>query len=132
MGNRPDNIRNEGAYFYKVVKNMDLKDNIKQSKIYKHEISIEEAVYDKKPDISDVDKQLFETDSIEWIEFIENEDLRNATCKLNTDEKILLHYVFYEEKTQSEIAEIYSIKHQTISYRLNKIIRKLKKYISKK
>lgn len=132
MGNRPDNIRNEGAYFYTVVKNMDLKDNIKQSKIYKHEISIEEAVYDKKSDISDVDKQLFETDSIEWIEFIENEDLRNATCKLNTDEKILLHYVFYEEKTQSEIAEIYSIKHQTISYRLNKIIRKLKKYISKK
>lgn len=47
MGNRPDNIRNEGAYFYTVVKNMDLKDNIKQSKIYKHEISIEEAVYDK-------------------------------------------------------------------------------------
>ena len=132
MGNRPDNIRNEGAYFYTVVKNMDLKDNIKQSKIYKHKISIEEAVYDKKPDISDVDKQLSETDSIEWIEFIENEDLRNATCKLNTDEKILLHYVFYEEKTQSEIAEIYSIAQQNVSKRISKLLKKIKIFLSNK
>ena len=29
MENRPDNIKNELAYFYKVIKNMDLKDNIK-------------------------------------------------------------------------------------------------------
>lgn len=33
MKKRHENIKNELAYFYKVIKNIDLKDNIKQSKI---------------------------------------------------------------------------------------------------
>ena len=132
MRNHSSDIENETAYFYAVVKNMDLKDSIKKSKIDKHEISLTEVVSDYFSDVPNVGKQLSEKNSIEWIELIENDDLRDATCKLSTDEKILLHYVFYEERTQSEIAEIYSIKHQTISYRLNKIICKLKKHIFKK
>ncbi len=132
MGNHNNDIENETAYFYAVVKNMDLKDSIRQSKIDKHEISLAEVICDYFSDIPNMDKQLSEKNSIEWIELMENDDLRDATCKLSPDEKILLHYVFYEGKTQSEIAEIYSIKHQTISYRLNKIIHKLKKHIFKK
>ena len=43
MGNRPKDIQNEIAYFYAVVKNMDLNDSIKQSKIRSHEISLDET-----------------------------------------------------------------------------------------
>lgn len=42
MGNhrKNKNIKNELAYFYAVVKNMDLDNNVKQAKINKHETSI--------------------------------------------------------------------------------------------
>ncbi len=46
MGSHHDNIKNEIAYFHKVIKNMDLKDRVKKSKINEHEISIEEIIYD--------------------------------------------------------------------------------------
>ena len=110
MGKHPNNIENEIAYFYAVLKNMDLKDSITQSKIRKHEVPLEENIYYHFSYLNNMDKQLSNTDSFNWIELIENDELRNATCKLSADEKILLHYVFYEERTQSEIAEIYSIK----------------------
>ena len=38
MKNHRDDIKNEIAYFYKVIKNMDLKGNIKNLKIREHEI----------------------------------------------------------------------------------------------
>ena len=41
MGNHNNDIENETAYFYAVVKNMDLDNNVKQAKINKHETSIE-------------------------------------------------------------------------------------------
>lgn len=47
MGNHHDNIKNEIAYFHKVIKNMDLKESIKSSKINEHEIPIEEVIYDE-------------------------------------------------------------------------------------
>ena len=50
MKNHRDGIKNEIAYFYKVIKNMDSKDNIKNSKIREHEISLQEIVYDNFSD----------------------------------------------------------------------------------
>ncbi len=47
MKNHSDNIKNEIAYFYKVIKNMDIKDC---------EISLEEIVYDSFSDDFDMDK----------------------------------------------------------------------------
>ena len=38
IGNRLDNIKNELAYFYKVIKNMDLQASIKRSKIHKYQL----------------------------------------------------------------------------------------------
>ena len=38
MGSHHDNIKNKIAYFHKVIKNMDLKDRAKKSKINEHEI----------------------------------------------------------------------------------------------
>jgi len=132
MGNCPKDIQNEVAYFYAVVKNMDLKDNIKQSKIAKHEISLSEVVFDYFSDMPNVDKQLSEKNSIEWIELIENDDLRDAACKLSTDEKILLHYVFYEKRTQSELSKVYNIAQQNVSKRISKLLKKIKIFLSNK
>ena len=47
MKNRHENIKNELAYFYKVIKNLDIKDSIKQSKINEHEMSLDEILYDQ-------------------------------------------------------------------------------------
>ena len=125
MGNhRHNEIENKTAYFYAVVRNMDLKDNIKQSKIAKHEISLSEVVFDYFSDMPNVDKQLSEKNSIEWIELIENDDLRDAACKLSTDEKILLHYVFYEKRTQSELSKVYNIAQQNVSKKISKLLKK--------
>lgn len=132
MGNHNSDIENETAYFYAVVKNMDLKDSIKKSKIDKHEISLAEVVFDYSSDIPNVDKQLSEKNSIEWIELMENDELRDATCKLSTDEKILLHYVFYEERTQSELSKVYNIAQQNIGKRISKLLKKLKMFLSNK
>lgn len=38
MKNHRDDIKNEIAYFYKVIKNMDLQDSIRRSKIHKYQL----------------------------------------------------------------------------------------------
>ena len=57
MKNRHENIKNELAYFYKVIKNMDIKDNIKQLKINKHETPLDEILYDQFSVDENLDKQ---------------------------------------------------------------------------
>lgn len=124
MRNHDNDIKNELAYFYTVVKNMDLKDSITQSKIRKHEVPLEENIYYHFSYLNNMDKQLSNTDSFNWIELIENDNLRDSIGDLSTDEKTLLHYVFYEEKTQSEIAKIYDVTHQNVSKKLSEYLKK--------
>ena len=100
MENRPDNIKNELAYFYKVIKNMDLKDNIKRSKINEYEIPIEEVMYDEFSNTSDVNKQLFQTSLLGWIELVENENLHKAVKSLKIEDQIFISYIVKECKTQ--------------------------------
>ena len=129
MGNHDNKIKNELAYFYAVVKNMDLNDSIKQSKINEHEILLEESIYDY---LNNMDKQLYETNSLEWIELIENDNLRDAICGLNEEEKMLLNYVFYERRTQSELSKVYNIAQQNVGKRITKLLKKLKIFLSNK
>ncbi len=132
MGKRSKGIKNELAYFYKVIKNMDKKDSLKRSEIHKHEISIEDITYDEFSKDFNLDKQLFEKSLLGWIELIENEKLHMAVNNLSLDEKILLNYVFYEEKTQREISEIYNIAQQSIAKKVARLINKLKRFLSNK
>ena len=129
MGNHDNKIKNELAYFYAVVKNMDLNDSIKQSKINEHEILLEEYIYDYFSNLNNMDKQLSDADSLNWIELIENDNLRDAICGLNEEEKMLLNYVFYERRTQSEIAEIYDVTHQNVSKKIIRILKKIKIFL---
>lgn len=128
MGNhrKNKNIKNELAYFYAVVKNMDLNDSIKQSKINKHEILFEESIYGYFSNLNNTGKQLCEINSLKWIELIENDNLRNAICGLNKEEKMLLNYVFYERRTQSELSKVYNIAQQNVGKRISKLLKKNK------
>ena len=111
---------------------MDKKDSLKRSEIHKHEISIEDITYDEFSKDFNLDKQLFEKSLLGWIELIENEKLHMAVNNLSLDEKILLNYVFYEEKTQREISEIYNIAQQSIAKKVARLINKLKRFLSNK
>lgn len=51
---------------------------------------------------------------------------------LNIEEQTLLSYIFYKEKTQIEVADIYSISQSSISQKLNNIMRKIRLFILKK
>ena len=129
MGNRPDNIKNELGYFYKVIKNMDSYDNTKKSKIQKHEIPIEEVIYDEFSSTTDVDKQLFQTSLLGWIELVENENLHKALKSLKIEDQIFISYIVKECKTQRELAKIYGIAQKNICKKIERIIKKIKKFL---
>ena len=109
MGNRRNNIKNEIAYFYTVIKNMDTKDNIKKSKVKAHEISLEEIIYDNFSDDFDIDKQFLERSLLGWVELIENENLHKAIKSLSIEDQIFISYIVKECRTQQELSRIYNI-----------------------
>ena len=91
MKNRHENIKNELAYFYKVIKNMDIKENIKQSKINEHEMSLDEILYDQFSVEENMDKLLEERNLLGWIELIENQKLYEAVNSRMPVENFLLN-----------------------------------------
>lgn len=132
MGSHHDDIKNKISYFHKVIKNMDLKDNIKISKINEYEIPIEEVMYDEFSSTSDVDKQLFQTSLLGWIELIENEKLHKALKNLSIEDQIFISYIVKGCKTQQELASKYRINQSSVKNRFDKILRVLKNLMSKK
>lgn len=132
MRSHHDNIKNEIAYFHKVIKNMDLKDSIKKSKIDEHEIPVEEIMYDTFSNEFDADKQLFEKNLLGWIELIENENLHKAVKSLSIEDQIFISYIVKECKTQQELASKYGINQSSVKNRFGKILRILKNLMSKK
>lgn len=129
MGSHHDNIKNEIAYFHKVIKNMDLKDNIKSSKINEYEIPIEEVMYNEFSSTSDVDRQLFQTSLLGWIELVENENLHKALKSLKIEDQIFISYIVKECKTQRELAKIYGIAQKNICKKFERLIKKIKKFL---
>ena len=131
MKNRRD-IKSEMAYFYTVIKNMDKKDSIKNSKIQEHEVSIEDVIYDKESENIDIEKQAFEENLLGWIELIENEKLHKAIKNLSIEDQIFISYIVRECKTQQELASKYGINQSSVKNRFDKILRILKNLMSKK
>lgn len=104
-------IKNEIAYFNRVVQNMnhkDLRQNIRINEFEKLSDEIEEIYY--KSD------EYFNGDNLlDWIELVENADLHRALKSLSIEEQTLISYIFYKEKTQSEVAKIYNVTRPAIS-----------------
>lgn len=131
MKNRRD-IKSEMAYFYTVIKNMDKKDALKQSKVKEHEVSIEDVIYDKESENIDIEKQAFEENLLGWIELIENEKLHKAIKNLSIEDQIFISYIVRECKTQQELASKYGINQSSVRNKFNKILRILKNSIFRK
>ena len=130
MKNRYKNIKNELAYFYRVIKNMDIKDNIKQSKINEHETPLDEILYDQFSVGENMDKHLEEKTLLGWIELIENQKLYEAVKGLSTEDQIFISYIVRENKTQQELAEKYRISQQNISKRFSKVSKRLRQLLN--
>ena len=128
MKNRRD-IKSEMAYFYTVIKNMDKKDALKQSKVKEHEVSIEDVLYDKESENTDIEKQAFKENLLGWIELIENEKLHKAIKNLSIEDQIFISYIVKECKTQRELADVYKMAQQNVSKKFSKIIEKLRKIL---
>ena len=129
MRNHRNDIKNELAYFYTIIKNMDIKDSIKNSKVKDHEFSLEEVIYDNFLDDFDVDKQVAEQSLLGWVELIENKNLHKAVKSLSIEDQIFISYIVKECRTQRELEKIYNISHQSISKKFNKILDKLRRFI---
>lgn len=129
MRNHRNDIKNELAYFYTIIKNMDIKDSVKNSKIKEHEFSLEEVIYDNCSDDFDVDKQVAEQSLLGWIELIENKNLHKAVKSLSIEDQIFISYIVKECRTQRELSNIYNIAQQNISKRFNNIIKKLRRFM---
>lgn len=129
MRNHRNDIKNELAYFYTIIKNMDIKDSIKNSKVKEHEFSLEEVIYDNFSDDFDVDKQVAEQSLLGWIELIENKNLHKAVKSLSIEDQIFISYIVKECRTQRELSNIYNIAQQNISKRFNNIIKKLRRFM---
>ena len=129
MKRRINNIKNELAYFYKVIKNMDIKDNIKQSKINEHETPLDEILYDQFSVGENMDKHLEEKTLLGWIELIENQKLYEAVKGLSIEDQIFISYIIKEGLTQRELSIMYGLTQQDISYKFNKLIHSINKIL---
>lgn len=123
MKHRNNNIKNELAYFYKVIKNMDTKEQIKQKKINEHEINFDEVLHDMVFDNHDMDKLIKDKNLLGWIDMIEDQKLHTAVKSLSLDEQSLLSYIFEKGKTQCELAEMYKISQPAINLKLKILIK---------
>lgn len=59
------------------------------------------------------------------------EKLRAVLHSLSTEEMALLEELFYLEKTEREVAGLYAVSQNTIHYRKNRLLDKLRKLMEK-
>lgn len=62
---------------------------------------------------------------------LEMDRLHTAIAALTPEEQALIHALFFEEKTEQAVAEKLNISQQAIHKRKNKILKKLKNFLSK-
>lgn len=114
------------TYFKKVIENMDRKELGKTIDNDNHEI-----LTDKLIDTQLTEDEYFSEGLTAWIELIEDINLHNALKSLSMEEQTLLGYIYYKDKTQSEVAKIYKVSRPSISKKISKIMQKIKSYLWK-
>ena len=125
MKNRNEELKNKIAYFYKVIKHMDIKDSIRQAKINEHETLLDEILYNQFSVDENLDKHLEEQNLLGWIELIENPKLYEAVKSLSVEDQIFISYIVKEGQTQREMDNIYKVDHRNIGRKFNNIIKEL-------
>ena len=91
------------------------------------EDSYERLVEDEKRQFSNEDP----TPEEHLIRNIENELLRQAVALLKEDERKLILLRFWQECSQSQVAELLGLSQQAVSYRERNILGKIKKFLKK-
>lgn len=122
-------IKDEISYFNTVVRNMNVKDRMKLSKIKEHEVQLESEVYENMPDNFDLDEKISDDTLTSWIDLIESEKLHKAVKSLPVEDQIFISYIVKERRTQRELASIYKVNQRTIGRRFENIIKNIKKTI---
>ena len=91
------------------------------------EDSYERLVEDEKRQFSNEDP----TPEVHLMRSIENELLRQAVALLKEDERQLILLRFWQECSQSQVAELLGLSQQAVSYRERNILGKIKKFLKK-
>ena len=91
------------------------------------EDSYERLVEDEKRQFSNEDP----TPEEHLMRSIENELLRQAVALLKEDERQLILLRFWQECSQSQVAELLGLSQQAVSYRERNILWKIKKFLKK-
>lgn len=91
------------------------------------EDSYERLVEDEKRQFSNEDP----TPEEHLMRSIENELLRLAVALLKEDERQLILLRFWQECSQSQVAELLGLSQQAVSYRERNILGKIKKFLKK-
>ena len=91
------------------------------------EDSYERLVEDEKRQFSNEDP----TPEEHLMRSIENELLRQAVALLKEDERQLILLRFWQECSQSQVAELLGLSQQAVSYRKRNILGKIKKFLKK-
>lgn len=127
MNTQNNYIKNRDTYFKAVLKNMKLKEDIKQSEIEDNEVYVEDPSIcsDFLADF-DLEKELTDLNLLAWIDMIENKKLHAVVKCLSLENQIFLSYIVKECKTQSELSQLYSLSQAQICEKINKIIRVIK------
>lgn len=121
-------IKNRDAYFSKILWNMARKEKGKAI-----DIDNFEDFTDKPEDIcQSVEDEYFCGNLLDWIELVESADLHKALKSLSEEEQTLLGYLYFKDKTQTEVAKIYGIAQQNINKKLQKVFKKIKKFLASK
>lgn len=131
MKKRFYDIENEITYFRKVVKNMDIDDIRKEKKHLDNDVHFSEFLFDNSSVFFETETDRKYRGILQWIDLIQNEKLYKAIEYLTDEEKYFISLLFYENKTQDELAEIYHINQSSVFYKINKILRKIKNYMLK-
>jgi RNA polymerase sigma factor (sigma-70 family) len=66
------------------------------------------------------------------IEKVEREEVHQVIGKLNEEERMIIYAIYFEEKTQVELAKTMGISRQKLSYKLRNIINKMRLIYRKK
>ena len=121
-------------YFKKLIRNSDINEYRQNDNSGKYISPVGDDLYEiegKKAGVSENEDflELFIGNRTpqNWLMFIENPKLHSALSQLTADELKLLFLAYVADHSQKELASLYGLTQQGISYRFKKIYEKIKK-----